>query len=63
MENTDKKGKKRWLLLLLLLKLLQLKLLRLKNQKLNRLNNFTVILIDIKKATFKGSLFCLSAVY
>ena len=50
-------------LLLLLLKLLQLKLLRLKNQKLNRLNNFTVILIDIKKATFEGSLFCLSAVY
>ncbi len=50
-------------LLLLLLKLLQLKLLRLKNQKLNRLNNFTVILIDIKKAAFKGSLFCLSAVY
>ena len=50
-------------LLLLLLKLLQLKLLRLKNQKLNRLNNFTVILIDIKKATCEGSLFCLSAVY
>ena len=45
-------------LLLLLLKLLQL-----KNQKLNQLNNFTVILIDIKKATFEGSLFCLSAVY
>ncbi len=50
-------------LLLLLLKLLQLKLLRLKNQKLNQLNNFTVILIDIKKATLTGSLFCLSAVY
>jgi hypothetical protein len=44
-------------------KLLQLKLLRLKNQKLNQLNNFTVILIDIKKATLTGSLFCLSAVY
>ena len=50
-------------LLLLLLKFLQLKLLRLKNQKLNQLNNFTVILIDIKKATCEGSLFCLSAVY
>jgi hypothetical protein len=45
------------------LKFLQLKLLRLKNQKLNQLNNFTVILIDIKKATCEGSLFCLSAVY
>ena len=49
-------------LLLLLLKLLQLKLLRLKNQKLNQLNNFTVILIDIKRLPREGSLF-LSAVY
>ena len=32
-------------------------------ENVNRLNNFTVILIDIKKAAFKGSLFCLSAVY
>lgn len=58
-----RRSKKAAELLLLLLKLLQLKLLRLKNQKLNQLNNFTVILIDIKKATLTGSLFCLSAVY
>jgi len=44
----------RRVLLLLLLKLLQL-----KNQKLNQLNNFTVILIHIKKATHTGSLFCI----
>ena len=42
-----------------LLLLLQLKLLQLKNQKLNQLNNFTVILIHIKKATHTGSLFCI----
>ena len=29
------------------------------NRKLNQLNNFTVILIHIKKATHTGSLFCI----
>ena len=56
-----KNGKKLLLLLLLKLlqlKLLQLKLLRLKNQKLNRLNNFTVILIRYRKGcSAKSGLF------
>lgn len=62
-ENMAKEKLLRKLLVLVVLRrvllLLLLKLLQLKNQKLNQLNNFTVILIHIKKATHTGSLFCI----